>query len=126
MYGGNTMPLLDALLGAGRGVKDALLARAVQGWLNQRADFGKVTEFRLDSRAKRIDVVLELKGETDAVSVTLHDYCLAREGKQLRVEIGRITASREWIAVLAQRYVANRPLLLPIPAGYEWALGLLG
>ncbi len=120
------MPLLDALLGSGRGGRDALLARAVQGWINQRADFGKVTELRLDSGAKRVDVVLELKGETDAVSVTVHDYRLTREGKQVRVEIGRVTASREWIAVLAQRYVANRPISLPIPAEYEWALGLLG
>ena len=88
-------------------------------------DFGKVTDVKLDARARRLEVVLELKGETEPVTITLHDYRIQRDGERLSVEVGRITASREWIAILAQRFVANRPLALPVPAKYEWIVGLL-
>jgi hypothetical protein len=119
------MGLLEVLLEAGRAGKNALLAKSLQEWLNMHADFGKVTDVKLDARAKRLEVVLELKGEAEPVSVTLHDYRIKRDGERLSVEVGRVTASREWIAILAQRFLANRPFRLPVPAEHEWIVGLL-
>ena len=119
------MGLLGLLIDAGRAGKDAFLARHLLGRLNMYMDFGKVRQLKLDSRAKRIDVVLDLKGETEPVSVSLYDYCVKKAGERLTVEVGRITASREWIAILGQELAANRPFEIPVSAKYEWLVNLL-
>jgi hypothetical protein len=81
--------------------------------------YGAMTKLEIDTANKTVNLVLELKGETQPIRVIVSNYRLVDSGKCTFFELGEITASREWInALLAEPAVKEqikRALAKPIP-----------
>ncbi len=96
------------------GAKDAAVSMTVQAAANRNLDFGRVRSLKLDSQARRIEVELDLHGESEVVHVVIEDYRLGESPEGLTITAGKITTSRQWLTVLAQRFVVGRPWPLPM------------
>ena len=68
--------------------------------------YGKMTKLEVDKESKTISADLDLKGEKEAVRITLSNYRLLQdEGKNPRFESGAIEVSREWLDALLKTLV---------------------
>lgn len=105
---------------AAASMKDAAVGKGLQELANWNTEFGRVRSLKLDSRARRLEVELDLRGESEAVRVVVEDYRLNEGPEGLTIEAGKVTTSREWLTVLAQRFVVGRPWALPVPPAYRW------
>lgn len=85
--------------------KDRLLEAPARYFLNQTIQpYGHMTHLRIDSTNKRIDVELELKGETSPIQIAVKNYTLTTEAGETYIELGDIETSREWINALLMNY----------------------
>ncbi len=98
-----------------RGAKDWVVEKAAPRLLNQGAikPYGKMTSLKLDSKTKRLELELELKGEQEPISVQIPHYELLPDGEQTVVLFEDVLTSREWLTVLARRFVVGKRIPLP-------------
>ena len=69
-------------------------------------EYGKMTRLEIDKENKNISADLELKGEREAVRITLSNYRLIQEaGKNPMFEPGTIEVSREWLDALLKTLI---------------------
>ena len=69
-------------------------------------EYGKMTRLEIDKENKIISAELELKGEKEAVRITLSNYRLIQEaGKNPMFEPGTIEVSREWLDALLKTLI---------------------
>lgn len=86
--------------------KDFLLAGAVKLWFNQTHQrYGKMTHIRIDSQNHRIEVELDLRGESSPIQLALKSYELGSEAGETFITLGQIETSREWINQLIRDYL---------------------
>ena len=97
------------------GLKDWLLAKTAPQLLNKPVlePYGKLTRFNLISENHSLELELELKGETQPVSIFLEGYEITRVGENVQLRIGRIVTSREWLTKLASQFAAGKTFLVP-------------
>ncbi len=97
------------------GVKDWLVEKTVPGILNRRflKLYGRITELKVDSARKSLQLELELKGDPEKICIYVHRYELVEQSGEIQFLIKDISVSREWISALAQAFVLNRPFPVP-------------
>ncbi len=83
---------------------------------DQLQKYGRVLDFKLDSRQNTLRLELLLKGEQEPLSVFVDEYQLVSDATGTWVVIKRATASRDWITTLLQDFVLSRRI--PIPDKY--------
>lgn len=95
--------------------KDRLVESLALPLLNKSIfkPYGKATSLRVNSTTKTAQVVFELKGENKPVQIEVNRYELLREGERFFVLIEKVHTSREWLTVLAERFLLNRKLEMP-------------
>ncbi len=72
--------------------------------------------FYIDSRQKTAQVEVLLKGEKEPITLIVQEYELSTEDSGTYLTIRKATASREWLAVLLDKFVCGRRF--PIPEKY--------
>ena len=77
------------------------------------ARYGKMTELKIDEKAKTIDATVELKGEEEPIRVHVGGYVLDEGAGTLTV--GEVQVSREWMNALANQLLKGKAV--PLPAG---------
>jgi hypothetical protein len=75
--------------------------------------FGAMTTLQIDSANKKATLDLELKGETQPLHVTIDRYELTTIGEKTFLEIKELTTSREWINVLAGKFLKGKKIEAP-------------
>lgn len=75
--------------------------------------YGSLLDLRFDSRARRVDADLLLKGEEAPFTLSVLQYSFHTEGGRLFVRADRVTASREWMAVVAEGFLQGRRFEIP-------------
>ena len=101
--------------------KDAVASQAARTYVNGLiARYGHVRELKIDSRAKTVALVCELKGETDPVIVHVEAYRIVADGELRFVEITACSCSRVWLHNLLHDHLRDRRLKLP-----AWAAAAL-
>lgn len=100
--------------------KDYLLAAAAKLWFNQTLKrYGQMTHIRIDSQNHRIDVELELRGESSPIQLALKSYELSSEAGETFIAIGEIETSREWITQLISDYLPPEQKRFKVPAAVK-------
>ena len=100
--------------------KDYLLAGAVKLWFNQTLKrYGQMTHIRIDSENHRIDVELELKGESSPIQLALKSYELSSEAGETFIAIGEIETSRGWINQLISDYLPPDKKRFKVPGAMK-------
>jgi hypothetical protein len=81
--------------------------------------FGYMTNLDIDTKNKTIKLSLELKGETQPIQITVSKYNLVQNGSDTMLELGEITATREWINELLAhpevKIMIKKALVKPVP-----------
>jgi hypothetical protein len=96
--------------------KDRLIEAAAKPLLNQTIKhYGHMTHLRIDSTNKRIDVELDLKGETSPIQIAVKSYTLTTAGGKTHIELGDIETSREWINALLDDFFKPENRRFPVP-----------
>ena len=94
--------------------KDAFSSHAARTYVNGLITrYGEVSELKIDSLKKTVDIVCTLKGEAAPVEVRIENYRIDKEGAASFVEITKITCSRTWLLHLLEDHVRGRRLKLP-------------
>ena len=89
--------------------KDAALALTLRRLLNARLEaFGEVTDVSLDTRSRRAEVRLALRGEGMPIDVDVRKYDIERVGKGHCLTVVEALASREWMTAALQQFVVGR------------------
>jgi hypothetical protein len=111
------MGLFDALKQMAHAFKDAGASFIVERAIAHRLQpYGRMLNFSIDSKSKRIRLEILLKGETEPVTITVEEYQLINEAGADFVTIKKASASREWINALLQDFAIDKPI--PLPAKY--------
>jgi hypothetical protein len=97
--------------------KDAGASVAVEKWLGRELEeYGELKRIEINSREKRLELDILLKGETQTVHLRVDQYeLIEREGKAALL-VKAVTASRPWLQSLLQNYLVGASI--PIPEQY--------
>ncbi|MFL6538048.1 MAG: hypothetical protein ACJ8JD_07705 [Chthoniobacterales bacterium] len=102
--------------------KDATLETAARIALNSRlSGIAEIRELSLDSGARCVRVTLQLCGESAPVELHVLRYRLREQKGEIAID--EVTASREWLQNVLERFVVGRWFEVP-PAAHT-ALKLL-
>jgi hypothetical protein len=94
--------------------KEAALRAAIKTFINREIEaFGAVTELALDTGKKTMRVELDLKGEASRILINVGSYELSDKNGQIYLALKEVTASREWITGVLNKYVVSRTFRLP-------------
>ena len=77
------------------------------------APYGQARELRINSTNKTAEILVELKGEQEPLSVHIGRYEFSQQGSDTFVTIHAVKASREWMTGLAEKFLVGRPIKLP-------------
>ena len=80
---------------------------------HQFPSIGTMTTLQIDSTHQRATLDLELKGETQPLHVVIDRYELTTVGDQTFIELKEVNTSREWINVLAKKFLKGRKFEVP-------------
>jgi len=101
--------------------KDALASHAARNYVNGLIKrYGEVSELKIDSRKKSVDVVCTLIGESEPVTVLIENYRIESNGTKSFIEVTALTCSRPWLHNLLEDHARGRRLELP-----SWAAAAL-
>ena len=101
--------------------KDALSSHAARNYVNGLIKrYGEVSELKIDSRKKSVEIVCVLIGESEPVAVRIESYRVDSDGTKSFVEITALTCSRPWLNNLLEDHARGRRLELP-----SWAAAAL-
>jgi hypothetical protein len=97
------------------GLKDRLFETVALPLLNRSvlAPYGQARELRLDSKARSAEIVVDLKGEPEPVTVVVGRYDLFEKEGATYVVLHDVSTSREWMTELVRRNVIERPFKVP-------------
>jgi len=107
--------------------KDTLVAVGAKERFNQLIrPYGKVLEFRLDTRERTVFASFRLKGELEAIQFWIHQYELVtnKKGQTFIVVEGKdIETSREWLTKLIGDQLGRQKVL--VPEQFGWLVQML-
>jgi hypothetical protein len=106
------------MLGAlARGVKDGAIGLSIKSFVNDRfAEFGEVTSCSVDTKAGKVMLEAQLRGERERVSAVIERYEIEREGEEAHIVLRNFSSSREWLTVALNRWLKDKRFKLPAAA----------
>ena len=95
--------------------KDRLVETMAPGLLNSGLlqPYGRITDFKLNSESRELDVTVELNGEVDPLRLHIQEYELIEEDGKMLLVIHRAVTSRAWLTALVRDLAVGRKLELP-------------
>lgn len=91
--------------------KDVALSLVIETALKSiLSKYGEVKSFKIDTRVKRINTSIHLKGETEASNVTIEGYSFVFNKDGCGVQFEKLTTSKEWFNQLANNYLVGKTL----------------
>src|SRR5512133_2297338 len=101
--------MLESLTNAWSAVKGGAVDAGAKAYLNSKIGrFGSVTQFNLNSKARTIFIEVQLRGEVSPVSINIGAYEVIRREGATFVSVHDVHASREWIGLAVDQYVAGQ------------------
>jgi hypothetical protein len=97
--------------------KDAGASMAIEKWLaRELAEYGELTALDINSREKKLELTILLKGETDPVQLHVDRYELVDHQGRASLRVQEVRASRPWLQSLFRNFLVGAAI--PIPAQY--------
>lgn len=103
-------------------LKDSLASSAVKSLVSARLErYGRLTELRINSREKSLQVELLLAGEPSEIRVEVGRYRITGLAGSHVIVVESVRASRPWLQLALEDFVVGKPF--PIPTVALVALG---
>ena len=95
--------------------KDRLVEAMAPGVLNSGflQPYGRITDFKLNSESRELDVTVELNGEVEPLRVHIQEYELIEETGKILLIIHRVVTSRAWLTAVVRDLAVGRKLEIP-------------
>ena len=107
-----------------RTLKQRMLMWLARVWINKHyGRYGKMIQLKVDPAHKTIEAEILLAGETELIKIEVTRYNYAKQGDNSVFTVNQVTVSREWMSLLANELLVDKPLAIPASAA-KW-LGLL-
>jgi hypothetical protein len=101
--------------------KDSMTSSAARALVNQRIErYGKLDEFRIDSRLKTVTATVTLHGESEPITVRVGKYVVEESGGKKFLRVSDCTSNRVWLQNLLIDFAGQRRVELP-----SWASAAL-
>jgi hypothetical protein len=95
-------------------MKDKALQAGLRAFLNRQYErFGSITRLEIDSRARRMDVELSLKGESEPIQIEVCAYELVEREGRMFIRVLDAKASRKWLTGALAEFVVGKELAVP-------------
>ncbi len=108
------MEMLSSLTNALAGIKDRAVEACVKGLVNNEIQkFGQVTELRINSQQRTVTAQLALQGEPSTLELHAGSYEVLQENGQTFISFRDFRASREWVGLVLNQYLAGRRFRVP-------------
>ncbi len=105
--------------------KDLAVSQGMRLFLDKILEpYGKSIEFRLDTKQKKIEMTVLLKGEVQPLQIMVCRYRIVVEEERRFVQAEEIVTSREWLNTVLRKYGNGKQV--EIPARYAWIAEKLG
>ena len=109
------------LCGMFTAAKDLMSSKAAKAYANNLVSrYGTVDELTIDSKRRRIELVVSLNGEVSPVGVTIEKYQVVPEGGKTFVEVLDSSCTRPWLQAAMRDHLHGRRFELP-----SWAAAAL-
>ena len=96
--------------------KDMTISSAIKVYAEKHiSGFAVVNTIEIDSYQKSFTAEVVLKGEKDPISLKIARYEIISEGKRHLVIPHNVSASRQWLDILAKEYLEDHAFEIPAP-----------
>ncbi len=75
--------------------------------------YGSIDDLTIDSKRRRIEVVVRLNGEVSPVGVTIEKYALQPEGGKTFIQVLDSSCTRPWLQAAMRDHLHGRRFELP-------------
>lgn len=97
-----------------RGVKDGAIGISLKAMINDKfGQYGEVKDCTVDTKNSKLVLQILLKGERERVTATIERYAIEREGVDSYIALKEFSSSREWLALLLNRFLKDKRYKLP-------------
>ncbi|HVN71821.1 MAG TPA: hypothetical protein VMU10_07365 [Desulfomonilia bacterium] len=79
------------------------------------AEFGHINAIEFDSSNRSLVVELLLRGETEPIILKAAKYEIITDGDRRLILSNEVSASRQWVDLLAKKYLQGRAFEIPAP-----------
>jgi hypothetical protein len=94
--------------------KDALTSRAARTWANQLISrYGEVSDLRIDTRRKTVEVTCRLEGEASSITVNITNYEVITVGDKKYLSATRFSCTRLWLQNVLNDHGPRQRVELP-------------
>lgn len=101
--------------------KDLMSSRAAKAYANNLISrYGSVEELTIDSKRRRIEVVVDLKGEANPIGVTIEKYDVVQDAGKTFVAVVDSSCTRPWLQAVMRDHLHGRRFEVP-----SWAAAAL-
>lgn len=97
-----------------RGAKDGALSMSMRAFLNDKLGmYGEVVDCAVDTKANKVTLKAQLKGEVQTVTASVDRYDIEQEGEEHYIVLRSFSSSREWLTLMLQRFFTDKRYKLP-------------
>ena len=101
--------------------KDKIASAAARAHGNTLfARYGEVTELRIDSEKRCVEIVCLLQGETESIAITIEKYEITDVDGEKFVHVAATRCARPWLQHFLEDHIYGRKFPLP-----SWAAAAL-
>jgi hypothetical protein len=94
--------------------KDMMTSKAAKSWVNdQIKTYGRVDEFSIDSKRRRIDMKCQLAGEVSPIGITIEKYQIEQRAGKTFIEVLDSSATRPWMQAAMRAHLHGRKIEVP-------------
>ncbi len=95
-------------------IKDWGSSQAAAVYLRAKIErYAELKTLEIDRSAKKIHMVFQLKGETEAIDLRVNEYALSHEKEHDFVVVAQVECSREWLHLLSVDHLVGKKLKIP-------------
>ena len=86
-----------------RDVKNSTISALTKKYVNSKLKgYGEMVNLKVDSKNKKIELEVLLKGEKESIFINFEEYEVVRKDDSNYIKFKNVSASREWLEVLIQ------------------------
>jgi sporulation protein YlmC with PRC-barrel domain len=94
--------------------KDLALSLGIKKVINLKIKkFGNISNLSLDTKNKKINLELVLKGEEKALEVIVNNYTFEEKQNKYYLIASDIESSREWLTIILEEYIDKQEFEIP-------------
>ena len=95
-------------------LKDIALEKGLLLFLRSKLErYGEIQEIRLDTSARTISAIVQLRGESNPISISDAKYRLDHRSDQAWIVLESANVSREWIQNLIEDHLVGMQIKIP-------------